>query len=169
MKNRKDFQTRFKKDGDRSKGKPRALRFPAEIEDSLSQIDDWKAFVVEAVRYKLLSQDDWGLDGDHEIASEMFTRPPLSAPGVVKSFPHDGHLSLESKGLIFEMVLSEHPWFQVKGASEFRLQWVEDDWIVDGSEAIAWSDLEKAQEFCENMMHIWEQVMISLDFADRID
>ena len=35
--------------------------------------------------------------------------------------------------------------------------------------AITWSDLNKAQEFCENMIHSWEQVMVSLEFADRLE
>ena len=52
---RKDLETRFKADGDRPKGKPRALRFPAEIEDELLKFEDWQAFVVEAVREKLES------------------------------------------------------------------------------------------------------------------
>ena len=169
MENRSDFETGFKKDGYCPKGKPRALRFPTEIEEQLAQLDDWNEFVVNAVNAKLSSQMSWESDGDNGIAREMFNRLRLVLPEAVEKLPHDERLSLQAQELAIEMILSNRPWFLVQGSTTFRLQWVEDDWLIDGEGAIAWSDLRQAQGFCENMMHVWEQVMLSFEFAARIE
>ena len=111
---------------------------------------------------------EWDTDGDHIIAREMFSRLRMLLPYATRSLPHNGALALQAYGMDIEMVLAERPWFQVTGHSAFRMQYFADDWHIECDGTALWSELEKAQELCENMMHIWEQVLISFEYADRI-
>ena len=116
-----------------------------------------------------LANLEWDTEADRIIAREMFTRLRMVLPHATRALPHDGRLDLQAYGIDITMVLSERPWFHVEGHSRFRMQFFANDWHIDSPGIIQWNELEKAQEFCENMMHIWEQVMISLEYADRIN
>ncbi len=128
--------------------------------DNVVLIDDFDS---------LSSPLDREMEGDRTVARELFTRLRMVSPHSVKSLPHDGRLSLQAHGLSIEMVCAESAWFSVKGSTEFCLQTTDEDWVMASEGAIAWSELKKAQDFCESMMGLWEQVMMSLEFADRIE
>ena len=112
---------------------------------------------------------EWDTEADRTIAREMFTRLRMVLPHATRTLPDDGCLALQAYGMDITMTMSERPWFEVQGFSNFRLQCLADDWHIESQGIIQWSELQKAQEFCDNMMHVWEQVMISFDYADRID
>lgn len=170
MNKRKDFETRFKVSGDRPKGKSKALRFPGEIDDELEQMEDWKSFVVEAVRKQLPSEGDWGRgEGDNQIALELFSRLCILMPNAAPVLPGQGYLKFESNRLSIEMLVSDRPLFRVFGEQSFQLQMTDDDWKIDCKGELSLSEVQAARDFCENVMHIWEQVMVSLEFADRIE
>ena len=171
MKNRNDFETRYKPGGDRPKEPPRGPRLPSELEEIIEQEEEeWKDFMIDTVQEKgmscLSSNDE---EGDRSIALEMFNRLEMLLPSVVSQYPEDGRLSLQIHALSIEMVVSDRPWFTVQEASAFKLQMLNDDWLIESDGMIVGSELKLAQDFCENMMHIWEQVMLSFEFADRIE
>ena len=112
---------------------------------------------------------EWDTEADLTIAREMFTRLRMVLPHATQALPHDGRLDLQAYGIVITMVLSERPWFQVEVHSSFRMQFFAHDWHIDSPGIIQWNELQKAQEFCDNMMHVWEQVIISFEHADRID
>lgn len=167
---RNGYKTRFKADRDRPTGAPRALRFPAEIDEVLEEVGDWKGFITEAVQEKISSRlIEHREEGDPVVALEMYNRLRVLLPRVVKQLPEQGCLVFKANGVQLKMVLSDRPWSVVQGSSEFKLQLLNDDWLIEGGGAMVWSELEKAQEFCDNMMHVWEQVMLSFEFADRLE